>query len=141
MLTDATGVPFCVWQAGRRLGAEVTGEPNTWAMSSLHTADVERARAFYGAAFGWELEPVPDAPFSRWRLADQLVAVVTVTDGVTVPPHWSVTFAVRDADVVAEDAAALGGTVLMAPMDTPGFRSAVIADPQGAVIAVSAPAR
>lgn len=28
----------------------------------------------------------------------------------------------------------------MAPMDTPGFRNAVVADPQGGVIAVSAPA-
>ncbi len=34
-----------------------------------------------------------------------------------------------------------GGTVLLAPTDTPGFRSAVIADPQGGVIAVTAPAK
>jgi hypothetical protein len=30
---------------------------------------------------------------------------------------------------------------VLAPIDTPGYRSAVIADPQGGVIAVSAPAR
>jgi predicted enzyme related to lactoylglutathione lyase len=40
----------------------------------------------------------------------------------------------------AEHAVALGGRLWMAPMDTPGFRSAVIADPQGGVIAISAPA-
>ena len=82
VLTDATGVPFCLWQAGKRVGAELTGEPNTWAMSSLHTSDLQRAQAFYGAVFGWELEPVPDAPFSQWRLSDQVVAVTTATDGV-----------------------------------------------------------
>ena len=49
-------------------------------------------------------------------------------------------FAVRDADAIAEHAADLGGTVVMGPLDTPGHRSAVIADPQGGVIAVSAPA-
>lgn len=141
VLADATGIPFCLWQAGRRIGAELVNEPNAWAMSSLHSTDLERAQAFYGAVFGWELEPVPGAPFSQWRLSDHVVAVVAATDGVAVPPHWSVNFAVRDTDAIAKHATALGGSVLMAPMDTPGFRSAVIADPQGGVIAVSAAAR
>ncbi len=141
VLTDATDVPFCLWQAGTRIGAELVNEPNTWAMSSLHSINLERAQAFYGAVFGWELEPVPNAPFSRWRLSNQVVAVVTATDGVTVPPHWSVNLAVRDADAIADHAAVLGGNVVLAPIDTPGYRSAVIADPQGGVIAVSAPAR
>jgi predicted enzyme related to lactoylglutathione lyase len=141
VLADTTGVPFCLWQPRRRrLGVELVGEPNTWAMSSLHSTDPERAQAFYGAVFGWKLEPVPGAPFSRWRLGDEVVAVVTATDGIAVPPHWAVAFAVHDADAIAERAATLGGAVLMAPTDTPGFRSAVIADPQGGVIAVSATA-
>jgi predicted enzyme related to lactoylglutathione lyase len=140
VLADATGVPFCLRQAGESDGAELANEPNSWAMSSLHTTDVERAQAFYGAMFGWELEPVADAAFSMWRLLGQVVAVVAATDGVAVPPHWSVNFAVRDADAIAGHAVALGGTVLMAPMNTPGFRSAVIGDPQGGVIAVSAAA-
>jgi predicted enzyme related to lactoylglutathione lyase len=55
-----------------------------------------------------------------------------------VPPHWSVNFGVGDPDAVAQHATSLGGDVLMAPFDTPGFRNAVIADPQGGVIAVSA---
>ena len=141
VLADTTGVPFCVWHAGRRLGAELAGAPNTWAMSSLHTTDPQRADAFYGALFGWTLEPVADAAFSRWRLGDRVVAVVSETDGIAVVPHWSVNFAVADADTTCERALALGGGVLMAPTDTPGFRSAVIADPQGGVIAISAPAR
>jgi uncharacterized protein len=139
VLADATGVPFCLWQAGRRPGAELVGEPGAWAMSSLHTPDLERARAFYGAVFGWELAPVPGAAYAAWRLAGEVVAVATATDGVAVPPHWSVNFVVRDADAVAEHAVALGGGVVLAPMDTPGLRNAVIADPQGGFIAVSAP--
>jgi predicted enzyme related to lactoylglutathione lyase len=140
VLADATGVPFCVRQAGERDGAEVANEPNSWAMSSLHTTDVERAQAFYGAVFDWELESVPDAAFSLWRRSERVVAVVTATDGVAVPPHWSVNFSVHDADAIARHAVALGGTILMAPMNTPGFRSAVIGDPQGGFIAVSAAA-
>lgn len=138
VVADATGVPFCLWQGGEGDGGELANEPNSWAMSSLHTTDVERARAFYGAMFDWELESVPDAAFSLWRRAGRVVAVVTATDGVAVPPHWSVNFAVRDADAIAQHAVALGGTILMAPMNTPGFRSAVIGDPQGGFIAVSA---
>ncbi len=71
----------------------------------------------------------PGAWPSAWRLAGRLVAVVTATDGLAVPPHWSVTFAVRDADAIAERAAALGSAVVMPRADTPGFRGAVIADP------------
>ncbi len=141
LLADATGVPLGLWEPGRRLGAESVDQPHAWAMSSLHTTDPERSQAFYGTVFGWEPEAVPGAPFARWRLADRVVAVVTATDGVAVPPHWSVNFAVRDADAIAERASALGGGVLMAPTDTPGFRSAVTADPQGGVVAVSAARR
>ncbi|MFF2244007.1 VOC family protein [Arthrobacter sp. NPDC058130] len=138
VLTDATGVPFCLRQAGENDGAELANEPNSWAMSSLHTTDLGQAQAFYGALFDWELESVPNAPFSLWLRAGRVVAAVTATDGVAVPPHWSVNFAVSDADATARHAVALGGGILMAPMDTPGFRSAVIRDPQGGVIAVSA---
>jgi predicted enzyme related to lactoylglutathione lyase len=138
VLTDATGVPFCLRQASENDGAELANEPNSWAMSSLHTTEIDRAQAFYGSMFDWELKPVPDAPFSLWLLSGRVVAVVTATDGAAVPPHWSVNFAVHDADAIAQHAAALGGGILMAPMDTPGFRSAVISDPQGGVIAVSA---
>lgn len=138
VVADATGAPFGLWEAGRRVGAELAGEPGTWAMSSLHSTDPYRAQSFYYAVFGWELDPVPGAPLARWRLAGEVVAVVTATDGVAVPQHWSVNFAVRDADATAEHATALGGTVLMGPLDTPGLRSAVIADPQGGTIAVTA---
>lgn len=140
VVADPTGVAFFLWQAGENDGAGLAGEPNSWAMSSLHTTDVERAQAFYGEMFDWELEPVPGGAFSLWRHSGRVVAVVTATDGVTVPPHWSVNFAVADADSIAEHAVALGGTILMAPMNTPGFRSAVIGDPQGGFIAVSAAA-
>ncbi len=79
--------------------------------------DPRAARAFYGPPFGWSFDP-PVA-------------------GVTVPPHGSVNFAVGDVDAECERAVGLGGSLLMPPFDTPGFRNAVIADPQDAVIALS----
>jgi len=47
-------------------------------------------------------------------------------------PHWSVTFAVDDADGIAQRAAELGGEVTVAPFDAPWVRTTVITDPQGA---------
>jgi len=46
---------------------------------------------------------------------------------------------VVDVDATARQACALGGTVLLTPADTPGHRSAVIADPQGGIVAITAP--
>ena len=49
-----------------------------------------------------------------------------------MPAHWSVTFAVDDADATARKATELGGKVLVPPFDAPWARTTVIEDPQGA---------
>jgi uncharacterized protein len=54
-----------------------------------------------------------------------------------VPPHWSVTFAVDDADASAARTAEFGGTVVAGPLDAGPTRIAVVHDPQGAVFTVS----
>lgn len=139
VLTDATGVPFFVRQASGNTGAELVGEPGSWAMSSLHSTDLTQAEGFYGTVFGWELEHAPDAPLAKWHLDGQVVAVLTETDEAAVPAHWSINFCARDADAIADRATELGGTVMMTPFDTPGFRNTIVVDPQGGVIAISAP--
>jgi hypothetical protein len=55
----------------------------------------------------------------------------------TPPAHWSITFAVDDADAVADTAAKLGGKVLAPPFDAPYVRMTVVSDPQGAVFTAS----
>ncbi|MFF1883510.1 VOC family protein [Pseudarthrobacter sp. NPDC058196] len=138
LVADSSGVLFCLRQAGEKGGVELADQPNCWAMSSLHTPDLGKARDFYRTMFTWELKSSPDAPFSLWLLHDRMVAVATSTEGVDVPPNWSVNFAVANADTTAHRAVALGGGILMEPSNTSGFRSAVISDPWGGVVAVSA---
>jgi hypothetical protein len=58
-------------------------------------------------------------------------------DQPDTPPHWSVTFAVDDADAIAAKAAELGGNVLVPPFDGPWVRMAVLADPAGATFVAS----
>ena len=71
---------------------------------------------------------------------DTVAWVLPMADGGQpegTPPHWSITFAVNDADGAAERAERLGGTVLMPPTDAPWVRLTVLQDPQGAVFTAS----
>jgi hypothetical protein len=54
-----------------------------------------------------------------------------------VPSQWGVDFWVEDADATAARAVELGGNVVVPPHDVPGFRNAVLQDPQGAIFSVS----
>ena len=51
-------------------------------------------------------------------------------------PHWSVNFWVGDADAIAGRAVRLGGRAVILPYDAPGFREAVLVDPQGVAFSV-----
>jgi uncharacterized protein len=58
-------------------------------------------------------------------------------DQSDTPAHWSVTFAVDDADATSAKATELGGKVIVPPFDTPWVRMTIIGDPQGANFIVS----
>jgi len=155
VLADPSGAAVCLWQAGTREGAQLVNEPSAWAMSTLHTAGTEEAKEFYHAVFGWE--PEQFGPITLWRLPgyvggepmqpvprDVVGVMAPITagaNGAAAQPRWSVDFWIDDADVAAARAAKLGGTLIVAPHDAPGFRSSVIADPQGAVFSISQLAR
>jgi uncharacterized protein len=153
VLIDPVGAVVCVWEARAREGAQLINEPGTWAMSSLHTTDGDGAKAFYGSVFGWQPEAFgsPEAEMTLWRLPGyvggeakwaavprDVVAVMAPTGdaAAAVPAHWNVNLRVDDADATVERASSLGGQVIVPVLDTPGFRSAVLADPQGAVFSI-----
>jgi uncharacterized protein len=155
VLRDPAGAVVCVWEPRQRQGAELVNEPRAWAMSLLNTRDPNSSKEFYGAAFGWEIEPLAmgGAEIMLWRLPgyvggeprqpvprDVVGAMVPISGNghaEDAQSHWSIDFWVDDADATVAKAAELGGTVVAPPFDTPGFRTAVIADPQGAVFSVS----
>jgi uncharacterized protein len=155
VVADPAGAVFGVWQPGQHRGAELVNEPGAWSMSALHTRDPEGVKSFYGDLFGWRTETfaMGDDEVTLWRLPGyeggeptqpvprDVVAVMSPMSGDQfpddVPAHWSVDFWVEDADATAAKAAELGGRVVAGPFDTPAFKSAVLADPQGAVFSVS----
>ncbi len=163
VLTDPEGAAFCIWQAKDHKGAKVVNEHGSLNFNSLATREPERAQAFYGAVFGWTTLVLPGG--SMWTLpgyGDHLeegspglgeqmaqmgapegfidvVAALTpiAVDDSETPAHWSVTFAVDDADATAAKASELGGEVVAGPGDAPWTRTAVIKDPQGATFIAS----
>lgn len=150
ILADPAGVAFGIRGTGSPRCSARSDTPGAWAMSSLHTPAPPEAAAFYGALFGWRLAAAPEAPLAFWYAGDTtpdrspgphpeaLAVLAAIGDGDPTPPHWSVAIAVADTDATAARAAELGGSVLLGPVDTPGLRSAVVADPQGGVVAVTA---
>jgi uncharacterized protein len=164
VFTDPEGAAFCVWQAKRHKGARIVNEPGSLNFNGLNTRDAAGAKSFYGSVFGWQTLDLGGAggmwrlpgygdflersdPELRRRMADSgapdgfedVVASLNpiAGDQPDTPAHWSVTFAVDDADATAEKAAELGGRVLVAPFDAPWVRMTVIADPQGATFIAS----
>ena len=141
VLADPAGARFAVGEVGR---AELVNEPGSWDLSTLHTPDPGGAEAFYGALFGWRAEPL--GKIVLWRLPEyaggvdgqpvprDTVAIMVHADGLA---RWSVDFRVRDAVAVARRAVRLGAALLDAPHDVPGFRTAALADPQGAAFTVT----
>jgi predicted enzyme related to lactoylglutathione lyase len=163
--TDPSGAAFRLWQPGSLEGAATVNAPGSWNFSELNTDDAAGAARFYGDVFGWEVSKVEMGassttmvrlpgyadfleqfdPGIRQRHADfgappgftECIAwILPLREGEA--PHWSVTFAVANADEVATRAGELGGTVLVEPFDVAPVRSTVVADPNGARFAASA---
>jgi hypothetical protein len=157
-LTDPQGAEVRLWQAGRRLGAQVTNAPGAWNFSDLRTTDPVAAGEFYADVFGWRLLDqgwatviqVPGYgdhlaattdPGIRERqakapegFADVIGAIGAVEEGER--PHWHVTFTVADRDASAETVRRLGGEVERTTEDD-WTRKAVVRDPQGARFTLS----
>jgi uncharacterized protein len=164
VFTDPEGAFFCVWQAKEHKGARIVNEHGSLNFNDLNTRDVVGAKRFYGAVFGWQALELSggfqawtlpgygdylerDDPDLRKRMAesgapagfeDVVASIVPLGDDRPgVPAHWNVTFAVDDADAIAEKAAELGGKVVAPPFDAQWVRMTVITDPQGATFTAS----
>jgi uncharacterized protein len=163
VFTDPEGAALGVWQAKEFKGATIVNDPGSLNFNGLNTRDVDAAKSFYGTLFGWQVLSLPGGA-QMWTLpgyADHLetfqpgfrefvaeagapgfedvVASINPIpdDQPDTPPHWSVTFAVDDADAIAAKATELGAEVIVPPFDAPWVRMTIIKDPQGATFIAS----
>jgi predicted enzyme related to lactoylglutathione lyase len=163
VFTDPEGAALCVWEAKNHKGARVVNEHGSLNFNGLATRDPEGAKAFYGSVFGWETLDLPSgmvwtlpgygdhleasSPGLRDQMAamgapDGFIDVVAALNPIPddepdTPAHWTVTFAVDDADATVAKAKELGADVVAGPFDAPWTRMAVIRDPQGATFIAS----
>jgi predicted enzyme related to lactoylglutathione lyase len=157
---DPSGVPFRLWQARQRLGAQAVNVPGAWNFSDLHAAVPAVSARFYSKIFGWSIDDLGFAMMIRRPgYGDHLEATIDPDirarqSGVAVPPgfadaigwltpvsageepHWHVSFTVDDRDATATLAERLGGTVL-ARAETNWTHEALIRDPQGGIFTAS----
>ena len=56
--TDPAGAAFRVWEPSDWHGAQRVNEPGTWNFNDLNTLDLEGAKVFYGAVFGWRASEI-----------------------------------------------------------------------------------
>src|ERR1700694_1087445 len=109
------------------------------------TKDVQAAIAFYSDVVGWKTQPFPGGGGSLMWVGSQgpLGGVMELPEQAAkmgAPPHWMSHVQVEDVDATAALAKKLGGKVHKEPTDiltVGGF--AVLADPQGAAIAIFKP--
>ena len=112
-----------------------------WA--DLVTPDLDAAKRFYGALFGWTFRDVPgDRNYALALLDGEPVAGLfqrALPTGQSKQPAWLTFIAVRDVDAAQQVALQQGGKVLYKSHYYPKRgRQAVLADPDGAVFAVLA---
>lgn len=110
-----------------------------FSLQVLLTTDLTAAKEFYGELLGWtftETENIYGNPYICVHNKGKFVGGMMRKDGILpdhAPPLWDPYITVDDVDASAKRVEALGGTVVVPPVDVPNMgRFCVIKDPQGA---------
>jgi len=117
-----------------RTTARTPGEP-TW--MDLATPDLDKAKAFYNAVFGWDYFDT-GADFGHYNFAlsqgRNAAGISQMQPGFPMPSAWTIYFSTADAAADVARVAQLGGQVIADVMEigTSG-KMAICADPTGAV--------
>ena len=124
----------------------MTLDPKTQGLFSwneLMTTDLEGAKRFHGALFGWAYEqetiaggPMAGTPYVTARVkGDCAAGLMNKPADPHIPSCWGAYVTVDDLDAALAKAGELGGGVVEPPMPVKDYgRIAFIRDPQGAVL-------
>ena len=126
---------------GRRAitGAALVNQPGTLVWNELQSPDLDASAAFYGDLFGWQLEEAPGME-QRYLMIKNGDAHNGGMRELTPPspPNWLAYFGVEDVEQALAKVSDLGGSALTGVIDIQVAKVAVVADPQGAVLALYA---
>jgi predicted enzyme related to lactoylglutathione lyase len=111
----------------------------------LQSRDLAKAAAFYEKLFGWTTKEIRVGPSGEpYRLCTldghEIAGIAMSKAPAQVPAYWLAYLTVGDVDAAAAEAKSLGARVIREPADIAGLaRSAIVADPRGAVFALRGP--
>lgn len=125
------------------MGERTEYVPGTFSWTDLGTTDVEGAKSFYQGLFGWDAEDMPAGEmgtYTMFSLGKKSVAACYQQYEEGAPPSWLSYVSVASAEQACAKARTLGATVLQDAFDVLDVgRQGLIADPQGAVLAMWEP--
>lgn len=141
---DPSGAPVVLWETPPNWQFGISG-PGTFTGTDLNTRNADAADSFYEPMFNFTATQIGfgrRANYVEWRQQNQPVLYRYVM-GPEFPrstlPHWLIYLRADPmigADGTAERAIALGGRMVLAPVDTEFGRTVVLVDPTGATFAV-----
>jgi len=136
---DPSGAFISAWQPKAMNAAFPTEQPGTFGWGELNARGVDKAVPFYQKVFGWTVKTTdmgPDSPpYNEFQFGGESIAggqEMNKMAPAQMPSYWLVYFAVDDVDTSFKAATQAGGREMVAPMDFPGGRFAIVSDPQGA---------
>ena len=110
---------------------------NPFVHVELMTTDVNKAKAFYGELFDWQLEDIPDMDYTLIKVGEGTGGGMMKTVQPDSPSCWLAYVLVDDANVSTEKARKLGATICKEVTEIPGIGwFSVITDPTGATLAL-----
>ena len=139
---DPSGAFISAWQpmAMRGFGA---GPATGFGWAELNARGFEKSVRFYAEVFGWTSKESPmgegQPPYTMFYLNGEDVAGGMEMNPMVpaqVPSYWMPYFNVGDVDGSFKKAIEAGAREMVAPVDFPGGRFAILGDPQGAVFGV-----
>lgn len=119
--------------------------PGSFIWHELASDDVATSKNFYAKLFGWKSEDREMMPGFIYTVfkhkGEEIAGMAQITpEQGDVKPRWDLYILVKDVDLTAQQAEALGGEVVIPPHDIPVGRWAALKDPTGAAIAIFKPA-
>jgi uncharacterized protein len=132
---------------GGIMGERTEYTPGTFSWADLGTTDLDGAKFFYTELFGWMFEDMPAGDSMIYSMAsknDKYVAAAYEMNpemrAQGAPPAWLNYVTVANLEESVAKAKELGATVIQEPLDVlDSGRMAIIADPQGAMLALWEP--
>ena len=106
--------------------------------AEIRSSDPNATRAFFGELFGWTYPSegaLPGYTFVDTGMPDALYTAISPRQGDTDLVTFFI--GVDDMATTLESATRLGGRIVQDPVEVPGVRFALIADPQGHIVGLA----